>query len=63
MNISLIMRLSCLKTAIHVPETRLEGSVSQDFDKGLSLNLKACRNGDKLQKITKVTRFMLLNVI
>ena len=46
MDISLTMRLMCLKTAIHVPETLLEGRASQNFDTGLSLNLIACRSGE-----------------
>ena len=39
------IRLTCFKTAIHVPETRLEGRVSRNFDIGLSLNFIACRSG------------------
>ena len=48
MDISLIMRLTCLKIAIHV---HLEGRVSQNFDVGLSFNLIAFRRGE-FQKIT-----------
>ena len=44
-HISLNIKLTCLKTAIHVPEIRLEGRVSQNFDIGLSLNFIACRSG------------------
>ena len=47
MDISITMRLICLKTAIHVPETQLEGRVSQkSFDMDLNLNLIACRSGE-----------------
>ena len=49
---SLTMRLICLKAAIHVPETHLEGTVSQNFDTGLSLNLIACRSRE-FKRITK----------
>ena len=52
MDISLTMRLLCMKTAIHVPETLLEGSLSQNFDTGLSLNLIACRS-EEFKNITK----------
>ena len=61
-HISLNIRLTCLKTAIHVSETHLEGRVSQNCDKGLSLNYIACRSGGfkkKYKEITKVTRFLL----
>ena len=44
-DISLNMRLTCLKTDMHVYETYLEGRVSQNFDIGLSINLIACRSG------------------
>ena len=37
-DISLNMRLTCLKMAIHVSEIHLEGRVSQNFDIDLSLN-------------------------
>ena len=37
--------LTCLKTAIHVSDTHLEGRLSQNFDIGLSLNFIACRSG------------------
>ena len=62
MDISLNKRLTCLKTAIHVHETHLEGSVSQNFDIGLSLNLTASRSGEfekKYKTFTKVTHFLL----
>ena len=51
-HISLNIRITCLKTAIHVSKTNLEGRVSQNFDKGLSLNFIACRSGG-FQKNTK----------
>ena len=44
-HISPNIRLTCLKTTINVSETHLEGRVSQNFDKGLSLNFIACRSG------------------
>ena len=52
MDISLNIRHICLKTAIHVPKTYLERSVSQNFDTGLSINLIACRSGE-FKKDTK----------
>ena len=52
MDISLIMRLTCMKTAMHVPETHLEGRVSQNIYIGLSLDLMACRRGE-FKKNTK----------
>ena len=52
MNISLIIRLTCLKIVRHVLKTYLEGMVSQNFDICLSFNLIAFRRGD-FQKITK----------
>ena len=51
-HISLNIRITCLKTAIHVSKTHLEGWVSQHFDIGLSLNFIACRSGG-FQKNTK----------
>ena len=52
------MRVTCLKTAIHVPETHLEARVSQNFYIGLRLNLIACRSGEfqKIQRITKISQ-------
>ena len=44
-DISPNMRVTCLKTAMHVYEIHLEGRLSQNFDIGLSLNFIACRNG------------------
>ena len=41
---SLNIRLTCLRTAIHVSKTNLEGRVSQNFDIGLSLYFIACRS-------------------
>ena len=51
-HISLNIRITSLKTAIHVPKTHLEGRVSQNFDISLSLNFIACRSGG-FQKNTK----------
>ena len=45
MDISLIMRLICLKIVIHVLRIHLQGKVSQNFDIGLSFNLVAFRKG------------------
>ena len=39
------MRLTCLKTAMLVYDTHLEGRLSQNCDIGLSLNFIACRSG------------------
>ena len=53
--------LTCLKIAIHVFKTHSVGSMSQNFDIGLSFNLIAFRMGDfpKLKiKSRKVTRFL-----
>ena len=44
-HISRNIRLTCLKTAIHVSENHLGERVSQNFDIGLSLNFIACRSG------------------
>ena len=57
MDISLIMRLTCLKTAIHALRINLEGIMSPNFDILLSFSLIAFRRGDN--KNTKVTRFLL----
>ena len=46
------MRLICLETAIHVPETHLEGRMSQNIETGFSLNLIACRSGE-FKTVTK----------
>ena len=46
MDNSLIMRHICLKNAINVLQTHLEGWVSQNFDIGLSFNLIASIRGD-----------------
>ena len=54
-DISLNMRLTCLKVAIHVSEVHLEERVSQNFDVGLSLNFIACRSGG-FQKNTKMSQ-------
>ena len=59
-DISLDMRLTCLKMAMHVYETHFEGRVSQNFDIGLSFNFIACRSEGfqkNAKKITKVTLF------
>ena len=43
MDISLIMKITGMKIAIHVAEIRWEGRVSQNFDIGLSFCLILCR--------------------
>ena len=62
MDIYLIMKITGIKLVKHVAEIRLEGSVSQNFDIGLSFCFMLCRRLNffkKIQKITKVTRFLL----
>ena len=56
MDISLTMRLICLRTAIHVLDVHLEGRVSQNFDTGLSLNLIACRSGEFLKHTKEIQK-------
>ena len=51
MEISLIMRLICLKIVLHVLRIHLGGRVSQNFDISLSFNLVAFRKGG-FQKFT-----------
>ena len=46
MDISLIVRLTCLKIVIHVFRIHLERNLSQNFDICLSFNLVAFRRGD-----------------
>ena len=46
MDISLIMRLTIMKIAIHVTETDWEGRVSQNLDTGLSFCFILCRKVD-----------------
>ena len=43
MEISLIMNISGMETAIHVAKTRLKGRVSQNFDEDLSFYFISCR--------------------
>ena len=57
MDISLIVPLKYLTFVIQVGVTHIEGSVSQNFDKGLSFCLNECRRWD----FVKVTRFLLQN--
>ena len=45
-DISLNMKITCLKMAIHVFETHLERNLSQNVDIGLSLNFIAFEVGD-----------------
>ena len=61
-DISLDMRLTCLKMSMHVYETHLEAKVSQNIDIGLSSNFIACRSGGfkkNTKNSQKVTRFLL----
>ena len=51
-DMSLDMRLTCLKMAMHVYETHLERRLSQNVDIGLGSNFIACRSGG-FQKNTK----------
>ena len=44
-HITLNIRLTCLKMALQVSETHLEGRMSQNLYIGLSLNFIACRSG------------------
>ena len=52
MDISLIMRLICLKIVKHILRIHLEGRVSQNVDIRLSFNLVAFRKGG-FQEFTK----------
>ena len=54
-NISLIMRLTCLKIVRDVLETHLEGRVSRNLEICLSFNLIAFRRGD-FQENTKISQ-------
>ena len=62
MDISLIIAPISLKMCMCIAETYMEGSVSQNFDfKGLVFVLCNVEEGilkKKIQKITKVTRFL-----
>ena len=42
-DISLVTAPICLKICMYIPENYLEGSVSQDFDKGLRFCFIVCR--------------------
>ena len=55
MDMSLIMALIFLKTCIPVAEVCLEGSVSQNFDKGLSFCVMLCRkwNFEKTSRVSQ----------
>ena len=62
MDISLIIALTCSKTCMCILEICMEGSISQNFDLGLSFCFMLCGRRHfekKVQKITKVTRFLL----
>ena len=62
MDISLTMAFIFLKTCIHVAEVCLEGSVSQNFDIGLSFCFMLCRrwNFGKMTKNNKSLPFFVL---
>ena len=53
MDISLIMKITGIKLAIHVAEIRLEGRVSQNFDIGLRFCFMLCRRLNFFKKNTK----------
>ena len=53
MFISFIMRLVCLRTAVHVLRIHLEVKLSQNSDIGISFNFIAFRKGDFQQITTK----------
>ena len=62
MDISLIIALICLKICMFLAELCMEGSVSQNFDLGLSFYFMLCRRRHfekKYQKLPKVTLFLL----
>ena len=53
MDISLTKALSCLKICMYTAEICLEGSVSQNFDIGLSFCLMVCRRWNFEKKYKK----------
>ena len=60
-DISLIIAPISLRICMCIAEIYMEGSVSQNFDLGLSFCFMQCRRRHfekKVQKITKVTRFL-----
>ena len=64
LNKHILLNIRCLKTAVHGPVTHLEGSVSQNFDIGLSSNFIACTCSSwgfkkNTKKIKKITRFLV----
>ena len=63
MDISLIIALITLETCMCIAEICMEGSVSQNFELGLSFCFMVSRRrnfGKKIQKFTKVTRFFTI---
>ena len=64
--ISLIMALIFLKICMFIAEIFIEGSVSHNFDLGLSFYFMLCRRRHfekkykKAQQITKVTCFFII---
>ena len=56
MDVSLIVRLICLRIVIHVLRIHLEGRVSQNVDIGFSFNLVAFRKGDFKKNYNKITK-------
>ena len=61
MDISLIIAPIRLKICMFIAEICMKGSVSQNFDLGLSFCFMLCRRRNfekKYQKITKFTRFL-----
>ena len=53
MDISLVMKITGMKLAIHVSKIPLEGRVSQNFDKGLSYCFMLCRRLNFLKRYKK----------
>ena len=55
MDFSLIIALTCMKICIHNAEICFEGSMSQNFDIGLSFSFMVCRirNFEKKSKISQ----------
>ena len=61
MDISLVIPLICLKICMYIAEIRFEGSMSQNFDIGLSFCFTMYRRrelGKKGEKMANVTRFL-----
>ena len=57
MDISLIIKITGIKLAIHVAEIPLEGRMSQNFDIGLSFCFMLCRRLNFLKRYKKSQKF------